>query len=56
MVSRAVQFRFTLILTESWVPLKIRVDLNSNVFQIQNKLNKIIKIGLYVSFDVLDGF
>ena len=41
---------------ESWVHLKIRVGLNSNVLQIENKLNKIIKIVLYVSFDVLDVF
>ena len=42
---------------ESWVHLKIRVALNSNVLQIiQIKLSKIIKIVLYVSFDVLDGF
>ena len=41
---------------ESWVHLKIQVTLNSNALQIQNKLKKIIKIVLYVSFDVLDGF
>ena len=41
---------------ESWVHLKILVALNSNVFQVQNKLDKIIKIVLYVTFDVLDGF
>ena len=41
---------------ESWVHLKIRVTLNSNVLQIQNKLNNIIKIVLYVSFDVDIGF
>ena len=41
---------------ESWVHMKIRVTLNSNALQIQNKLNKKIKIVLYVSFDVLDGF
>ena len=41
---------------ESWVHLKIQVTLNSNVVQIQNNLNKIIKIALCVSFDVLDGF
>ena len=41
---------------ELWVHLKIQVALNSNVLQIQNKLNKIIKIVLYVSSDVLDEF
>ena len=41
----------------SFVHLKIRVTLNSNALQIQNKLNKIIQIVLlYVSFHVLDGF
>ena len=40
---------------ESWFHLKIRVALNSNVLQITNKLNKILKIVLYVSFDVVDG-
>ena len=41
---------------ESWVHLKIQVTLNSNILQIQNKLNNIIKIVLYVSFDVDIGF
>ena len=41
---------------ESWVHLKIRVALNSNVLQIENKFNKINKIVLLVTFDVLDGF
>ena len=36
--------------------LKIRVALNSNILQIENKFNKIIKIVLYVTFDVLDVF
>ena len=40
---------------ESWVHMKIRVALK-NVLQIQNKLNNIIKIVLYVSFDVDIGF
>ena len=39
-----------------WVHLKIQVALNSNVLQIQNKLSNIIKIVLYVSFDVDIGF
>ena len=33
-----------------------QVTLNSNELQIENNLNKIIKIVLYVSFDVLVGF
>ena len=41
---------------ESWVPLKIQVALNSKVLQIVNKFNKIRKIVLFVTFDVLDGF
>ena len=41
---------------ESQAHLKILVTLNSNVLQIENKLNKIIKIVLYVTFDVLDGY
>ena len=41
---------------ESWVHLKIQVPFNSNVLQIKNKLSKIIKIIMSVSFDVLDGF
>ena len=40
----------------SWVHLKIQFALNSNVLQIENKFNKIIKIVLFVTFDVLDGF
>ena len=38
---------------ESLVHLKILVTLNSNVLQIENKFNKIIKIVLLGTFDVL---
>ena len=41
---------------ESWVLLKIQVTLNSNVLQIENKFNKIIKFVLLVTFDVIDVF
>ena len=41
---------------ESWIHLKIRVPWNLNVLQIENKFNRIIKIVLLVTFDVLDGF
>ena len=41
---------------ESWIQLKIWFALNSNVLQIENKYNKLIKIVLFVSFDVLVGF
>ena len=43
---------------ESRVHLKIRVALNSNVIgvPIENKFNKIIRIVLLVTFDVLDVF
>ena len=41
---------------ESWVHLKIQVALNSNVLEIENKLNKIIQIVLFVTFDVDIGF
>ena len=41
---------------ESWSHLKIWFALNSNVLQIENKFNKIIKIVLCVTFDVLVGF
>ena len=41
---------------ESQVHLKIRVTLNSNVLQIENKFNKINKIVLLVTFDGFDGF
>ena len=41
---------------ESQVHLKIRVILNSNVLQIKVKLNKIIKIVLYVTLDVVMYF
>ena len=39
---------------ERWIHLK--VTLNSNVLQVANKLNKIIKIVLFVTFDVLEVF
>ena len=38
---------------ESRVHLKIQVILNSNILQIENKLNKINEIVLLVTFDVL---
>ena len=41
---------------ESWVHLKIRVALNSNVLQIENKFNKITKIVLYVTLMYLMDF
>ena len=41
---------------ELWVHLKIQFALNSNVLQIENEFNKIIKIVLFVTFDVLVGF
>ena len=41
---------------ESWIHLKIQFALNSNVLQIENKFNKIIRIVLFVTFDVLVGF
>ena len=41
---------------ELWIHLKIQFALNSNVLQIENEFNKIIKIVLFVTFDVLVGF
>ena len=41
---------------ESWVHLKIHAALNQNLLQIENKFNKIIKIVLFVTFDVHDVF
>ena len=47
---------WTDVYVESWIHLKIQFALNSNVLQMADKFNIIIKIVLLATFDVLVGF